>query len=720
MIAPRYRWPIFGVFVWLWLLAGPILIFTQETTAQAASSADSPPQHHAFFGQELFNLPPGAFDISAPGAVDPGYPIGPKDEIDISVWGQVELHYTLDVDSNGGINIPRVGRLQVAGIPLGQLQQRITRFLSRAYSGINENPDKATTFVDVSLGKLRTIRIFVAGEVRKPGAYTANATTTVLNALYQAGGPTDRGSMRNIRLVRHDQVAGGVDLYKFLLSGDKSENVRLQNGDVVYVPMADRRVRLDGQVRRPDLYELKAGEGLKRLIEIAGGLKPDAYAGHVQIERTDAHRERRLIDVDLAALNREKADFPLVDGDRVRVFRIRGALANAVTVRGYVVRPGRYQLLPGMTLKDLIEKSGGLLPETYRKRANVIRTNPNRTQTLVPIQLEKALAGDPTYNIPLAPLDTLIVYSIHTFGDRQFVTIDGRVRRPGRYELFSGMGLQDLIVTAGGLQDDADRLEVEIARSDPDASHASRQLQILRVKLDSTYAPVSNPADKYALEPGDVVFVRSNPDVEPRRYVALRGEVRFPGLYALGTGVDRLTEVLKRAGGLKADAYPQGIRFYRQGLGRVPVDLPAALKHPDGPQNIPLRDGDIVELPVRPSTVEVAGAVYQPGAVLFRPGKGLGYYLEHVGGLTGNARKNALYVVRANGEILKPGRLFFWHTSPGIDPGSRIVVPPKSGPPPGPGEAGTMPADIPVRPGAATTPPDTSRSISPDSIVLPR
>ncbi len=699
----RYRhWILVWGVLWFGLTAGSNAIFAQgaprlvsrlDTIAiqdtirallgQAArlASAITPPDS-LYFGHNIFQLAPEAFQLPALGAVDPEYPLGPGDEIVLSMWGQVELNYTLTVDQNGDINIPRVGRLQVVGMPLGALQHRVTQFFAPAYTGISEDPAQATTFINVALGKLRSIQVFVVGEVRTPRAYIVNATATVLNTLYRAGGPTPKGSLRNIRLVRHDKVASYVDLYRFLLDGDKSEDVRLQNGDVVYVPLAGKRVRLKGQVRRPAIYELKGEEGLRRLIEIAGGLEPGAYAERVQIERIVRHREQRVIDVNLAELLLSEADFGLSDGDVVSVFKIRDAFTNAVTLRGYVTRPGRYQLLSDMRVRDLIQESEGILPEAYRGRADLVRTNPDLTKTLIPFHLGKALAGEDAHNLPLSPLDEITVYSIHTFGDRQFVTIDGLVRKPGRYELFSSMGLQDLIVLAGGLRDVAYKLEAEVARSDPDAATPDRPVQVFKTKISDIYDIDSKPTDKLLLQNRDAVFIRPHPEFEPQQYVKLQGEVRFPGTYALGSRSERLTEIISQAGGMKEGAYPQGVNFHRPSVGRIAVDLPAALKHPGGPEDIVLQDGDVIELPPSPSTVEVAGAVYSPKHILFRPGKGVDYYLERAGGLRVDARKGDIYVERANGEILRSGGRLFWRAWPRINAGSRIVVPAKTGAPP--------------------------------------
>ena len=664
----------------VWICAGTLVLLldvrAQEAPVLPRVEADS--ASIAPFGYQVFNRMVGGADTTfGLGPVDPGYPVGPGDEIRITTWGQVELIHMLTVDRDGGITIPKVGRLQVSGVPLGELQGLVTRFLSRAYSGIREDATQANTFVDVSLGNLRTIQVFVVGEVQRPGTYTTNATSTVLNALYLGGGPTSGGSLRNVRLVRHDSMTAALDFYRFILGGDKSEDVRLQNGDVVLVPPVGMLVTLTGRVHRPAIYELKAEEGLKRLIEIAGGLNPDAYTERVQIQRIVEHRERQIIDVDLSSLMDSGRDCPLSDGDAVTIFRIPYEYKNAVTIYGYVKRPGRYQLLPDMTVKGLIQSSEGILPEAYLGRADLVRTDPDMTKKIIPFNLGKALEGDVAHSLTLTPLDEITVYSIHTFGDQQFVYIEGLVRKPGRYELLSDMQLEDLIALAGGLQDIAYKLEAEIARSDPDAVTPDSPIQVFRVPISDKYQIDSSRRDGFPMQNHDVVFIRSSPDYEPHLYVTLGGEVRFPGVYSLRSRSERLTEIIERAGGLRDGAYPEGIEFDRTGTGVVAIDLPAALKHPGGPEDPILQDGDAIAIPLKPAVVRVTGEVYHAQSVLFQLGRGVDFYLERAGGLTKNAHKGNIYIVRANGETLRRSRFLFWRRWPRINPGSTIVVPPK-------------------------------------------
>ena len=654
----------------LWVF--PLCVRAQQKEEQG-SSADV---KAIPFGHYIFTLESEVFEPHAQGSLDPDYPIGPDDEIIITVWGQVELTYKLTVDRDGGINIPRAGRLYVNGVALKDLEKRISQRMAQVYSGISEDPAKVTTFVEVSLGKVKSVKVFVTGEVRRPGSFILTANSSVMTALYYAGGPTEKGSMRAIRLFRHDEQVASIDLYEFILEGDQSEDLHIQNGDVILVPPQGKEVVLEGRVHRPHIYELKDGEGLKRLLEIAGGLEADAYTKRVQIERIIEHRDYTVVDVDVGRLLDSDEESPLSDGDRIFVAAMPEVnFKKVVTLTGYAKLPGRYALVPGMRIKDLILSGEGLFPEAYMGRADVRRTKPDMTRELLSFNLGKALADDPVHNLELAPLDEVSVYSIHTFGESKVVTIHGLVRKPGGYELLEGMGLQDLIVLAGGLKDIAYKVEAEVSRSDPESATPERPIEVFRVKISDVYEINAKQTDAFPLQHRDVVFIRPNPDFEAIRNVTVEGEVRFPGVYALRSRLMHLTELLQRAGGLTMEAYPEGVKFYRPSIDTIAIDLSAALEQPGGAEDPVLQAGDIIEIPKKPATIEIIGAVYTSKHVLFRSGKSVNYYLKRVGGLTKNARKGDIYVVLANGDAVKPGRFLFWKTWPRLNPGSRIVVP---------------------------------------------
>ena len=629
------------------------------------------------FGHSIFRMDAATFDPTSQTSVTPEYPVGPNDELIITVWGQVELTYNLTVDREGSINIPRVGRMFVNGVTLKDLQQSIATRFARSYSGIREDSAKATTFIDVALVKVKTIKVFVTGEVRRPSSYLMPANASVMAALYYAGGPVVKGSMRDVRLRRYGEAVGSIDLYQFILEGDNAQDIRVQNGDVILVPPQGIEVSLTGRVHREGIYELRKGEGLKRLFEIAGGLEPDAYTRRIQIERIEKHRDYIVVDVDLDHLSTVVEDAPLFDGDRITVFQIPlPTLKKVVVLEGLVKNPGTYELIPGMRVSSLIQKADGLFPDVYLGRGDIQRTRPNMTRELISFNLNKALKEDPLHDVLLESLDKVSVYSIHTFGKDQYVTIDGVVQTPGRYELLDGMGLQDLIVLAGGLLDISYTVEAEVSRSDPKLATSDRSTTVYRIPISDDYEIDGELADAFPLLDRDMVFIRPNPDFEEAQQVVMEGEIRFSGAYTLERGSTRLSNMIQRAGGLKTMAYSEGARLYRPSMeDTIAINLPEALKNPGGKLDPVLYGGDVIHIPRKPTTVEITGAVYQPGHVFFQPGKGVGYYLSRAGGLTKDAIKSHIYVVLANGEVVKPDGFLFWKSWPKLNAGSRIVVP---------------------------------------------
>jgi len=368
--------------------------------------------------------------------------------------------------------------------------------------------------------------------------------------------------------------------------------------------------------------------------------------------------------------------FLLVDGDEVTIFAIPDIYGNAVSIEGFVKRPGVYELRPGMTVKDLIQQSEGIRFEAYRGRANLVRTHPDLMQEIMPFHLDKALEGDPTHNLALIPRDEITIFSIHTFGDQESVTINGLVRKPGPYELLQKMTLQDLVVLAGGLTDFAYTLEAEIARFDPEVVTGEEPVKMFRVVVSNQYEVGESSEEEFLLQDMDAVFIRRNPDLEPQQFVTIQGLVQFPGKYALTSRGERLSSLIERAGGLEEEAYLEGFQLLRGALGAIGVDVRAALKEPSGGDDVVLKDGDILTIPQKPSTVEVVGEVFRPHGVLFQPGKRADFYWDRAGGLKKSADKGRIYIELPNGGIRKPNRIFFlWRRWPKILPGSRVVVP---------------------------------------------
>lgn len=655
------------------------------------------------FGRSLFRRAGTQFRPLTMGPVPANYRLGPGDELVLILTGDVQAVYELAVTREGYIVIPDVGRVPVTGLTMEQLRNALYTYLGRAYSGVDRGPE-ATTHFEVSLAELRTNQVFVIGEVERPSSYELSSVATTLHALYRAGGPSEQGSFRNVQIRRGDEVIGVLDVYDYLTSGIATGDIPLEQGDVVFVPVRGRRVQIDGNVLRPGIYEMIEGEGLRRLLELAGGIEPEADLRRVQIDRILPPEQRRpgvmrtLFDVNVVALADEEGELvPLEAGDKVYVFAVTEKRRNTVSIRGNVWQPGIYELAPDMRLSDLVDRAGGIKEDTYTGRAQIIRIDPNDLSRRI---VAASLSGgeDPR----LREYDEVIIYSVADFREPRYVTIYGAVGAPGVYEYRDDMTLRDLIMMAGGLEDAAYLLEAEVASLVQRPDMTGDLTEIRTVPLDSTYV-ISDWAERgsdggngqlavqdFTLSRYDNIFIRRRPGWETQRTVTLSGEVRFPGKYALQRKDERLSNVIERAGGLTNEAYPAGIRFYRAReevaagdgtgdsivvLSRVNVDLPRALEEPRSSDDLILQNADSIHVPEYIPLVRVEGAVLFPVSVLYEPGAGLDYYIESAGGYARDGDKGRTRVEYANGAVRTVDKFLFFKSAPRPGPGSRVVVP---------------------------------------------
>jgi protein involved in polysaccharide export with SLBB domain len=635
------------------------------------------------FGYEIFRYAPTTFEPLAAGPVDPDYPIGPGDEVIVQVWGDNELTHGATVTREATITVPDIGQVVLNGLTLAQAKRLITDRLATVYSGIRAR--RPTTFVDVTLGKLRTIQVFILGDVVRPGGYTISSVSTVLNALYNGGGPTPSGSMRDVRIIRHDEIYRRVDLYGYILTGSKAEDVRLQNGDVVFVPPIGKTVAVTGEVHRPAIYELRPEERFHDLVRLSGGIRSTALLDRVQVDRIIPFSERDsltgqdrvALDLPLKDILANPANDPeLVDRDIVQVFRIGDVRKNTVAILGEVVEhPGTYQLHRGMKVSDLVSMAGGFTSDAYLDRATLVRTHPDLSRSIHRFNLGKAIELDPEHDLALEELDEIQVVSLWDVRDRHTVSITGSVRKPGAYEYLDGMTLMDLIFQAGGLKESANKLQAEIARVDSTTIATVKAARIFREPISADYG-IHSQDTSFVLQQWDQVSVREIPDWQLQRNVTLTGEVQYPGTYALRATDERLSSVIARAGGLKSTAYPHGATFTRKkdDVGRLAVNVEAVVRHGDRKQDLVLEAGDAIDIPREPNSVKVVGEVGFPASVLYQRGRSLSYYIEQAGGYTDRSDKRHVRVVQANGRVRSVGRLSF---DPRPDAGALVLVPPK-------------------------------------------
>jgi protein involved in polysaccharide export with SLBB domain len=592
------------------------------------------------FGMEVFRNSandPEAIPMDLP--VGPDYVLGPGDSIEIDLWGGVSQRMFRIVDREGRVSLPEAGPLLVSGRNLGEVQLAVQQVLRTEYRDVS---------ADVSLSKLRTVRVYVVGDVAQPGAYDISSLSTPLNALFVAGGVTPRGSLRALKHFHGKQLVEEVDAYDLLLHGVRSDMHRLENGDTLLVPALGPQVTVDGMVRRPAIYELHGENSLADVLELAGGILPTATLRHIEVQRVEAHEKRTMLALDLSptgdtdSAKKQLDAFKINDGDEVHIFPIAPYNEDAIYIQGHVLRPGRYSYKQGMNLSDLIGSYKDLLPEPAPHYAEIVRLNPPDFHPSVEsFDLTAALAN-PASAPKLQPLDTVRVFSRYDFEPAPEVWVGGEVREPGKYRTSGQAHLRDTIYLAGGVTQDASLDSAQLFRTQPDGT-----MKILSVNLREALA--GNPLDNVIMQPRDRLLVhRNSARVDPPT-VYIKGEVAKPGRYPLTTNM-QVEDLIHVAGGLKRSAYAESAdlsRFETNGSrinpnDRLEVNLTAALSG-DAKNDIPLRDGDILTIRQLPrwtdigSSMTVRGEVLHPGTYGIEPGERLSSVLARSGGLGSEA-----------------------------------------------------------------------------------
>jgi polysaccharide biosynthesis/export protein len=618
------------------------------------------------FGYNIFNFPESTFEPVVNVPTPQNYTLGPGDEIILTIWGETQLDNQLVVNREGEIVIPNVGPVVAQGLTITKLKERLLSRLSTVYSGLRGGAAGANTWMDLSVGKLRSIQIFVLGEVRKPGSYVVSSMATGLLGLYVSGGPTVNGSLRDVQIKRDNKIISSIDFYEFAIRGDKSKDVRIQDGDVIFVRPAGKRVALAGSVLRPAIYELKEGDRLSTLIALAGGVSFNTYTDRIHIERIIPFAERKkykknILDIDLKLTSLEdlqKSGFALEDGDIVSFLKVNEYYQNRVSITGNVKKPGTFELTKGMRVRDLVKQADGYLSDTFEERANILRILPNMRKEIVPFDLGKAVEGDSVNNIELESEDEVTIYNKGYFFPEHPVSISGSIRNPGTSIRTDNMMLSDLLVLAGGLTEDALSDEVTVTRIDTTSETVYSQTYTIATSRD--YWRTDRTSD-FLLKDNDYVFVPSNPNYHKMKLVNVSGEVKYPGNYALLYDGERIASIIKRAGGLKKIAYIEGAHLTRRagGAGMVPVNFITALEDPTSRENIQVVEGDSIEISKNPGVIYVRGEVGVPSAVMYAEGADLNYYIEQAGGYKDGADESRTVVMQPNGRKWKSSWFFF-------------------------------------------------------------
>ncbi len=649
------------------------------------------------YGRELFNSKSLTFEPNENMATPQNYKLGPGDEVVIDMWGNNEEHISQVISPEGSIMIAQLGPVYLNGMTINEANKYIKGVFARKYAGLGDNE----TEINVTLGDIRTIQVDIMGEVSTPGTFRISPFSTVFHALYNAGGINDIGSMRNIQVLRNGRKVATVDIYDYLFKGKQTGNIRLQEGDVIIVPPYSQLVEVAGNVKRPMAYEIKPTETVATLLDYAGGFSGDAYGGMVRLERQNG-TENELYNIDKAQF----ASYKLKDGDVVTIGTVLDRYANRVELNGAVMRPGVFALGKDIvTLTDLLNKADGLKEDAYKERALLYREGPDLTLEVIPFNINDILTGRAP-DITLRKNDVVEIASVQEIFERGDFTIDGQIANPGQYSYVENTTLEDLILRAGGLLEGASRARIDISRRvvDPDAVEQTSVIaQTYTVSLENGIA--ADGKRGFMLKPYDVVHVRTSPGYEVQKNVLVDGEVLFAGTYALQTRNERLSDVVRRAGGVVEGAYLKGAWLSRklsdsERLARdeamrvaqqnttgedsisinkielsdsynVGIDLVKALEMPGSTYDIILQEGDHLYVPEMQSTVRISGDVMFPNTVVYEPGKNLKHYINQAGGYGDRAKKSKAFVIYMNGTVAKAN-----NKTP-IEPGCQIMVPSK-------------------------------------------
>lgn len=654
------------------------------------------------FGYDFFKIrpqQPGEFDNLPAGD---NYILGPGDTIKLTSWGTFSISLELPVDRNGELTIPKVGAVGLSGLTLDQARESISKMISRYFKNFE---------INITLGKVKSINVFVVGEVETPGSYPLNSLSTVINALAAAGGPSRNGSLRTIRVMRKGALLSEVDLYDFFLSGDRSKDLKLQNGDTIHVPVIGPVVAIAGEVKRPAIYEIKGKLSLNDAITLAGGITATGFTGRIQIERFENNTSKVVLDtVPTGSASAQAAmALQIMDRDMIKIFPIQEAARQVVSLKGNAVRPGEYQFFPGMRIRDLIRGYSDLLPESYLESSEITRlSRPDFQKQIISFSLRKVLEMDETSNIQLQEQDAIRIFTRSEMLEKSSVSISGEVTNPGAFPYYPGMTVRALLSASGALKRNAFLDSAELSRVDIVNGNAAPR----RLNINLGKALNGDPEHDLALQPDDVLAVRSITGWSESndKFVQLKGEFKYPGVYSISKG-EKLSSVIVRAGGFTDKSYLRGARFTRRSVrdeqqkrmeeiisraekdilqkqaalasvsatreeleankatletlmkdlertkslkaeGRVVIRLADLDELSRSNYDIALEGGDIIDVPPRPNVVNVLGRVFNPTSFVYLPDHALVEdYLARSGGLTRDADSSELYILRSDGTV---------------------------------------------------------------------
>ncbi|MES2590093.1 MAG: SLBB domain-containing protein [Bacteroidota bacterium] len=630
----------------------------------------------SIFGSEIFTNSAMNFEPNSNLVTPANYILGPSDEIQLVVYGMQEMTTSLVVSKEGKVTIPVVGQVYVNGLTFEAAKTQIKKACSRVYSTISSGQSN----VSMSLSKIKTIRITIIG-AKKSGNFSVSSLSTVFNALHIAGGPEGNGSYRNIELIRNNKIIKKIDIYKFITSGDQSDNINLQENDLIRIPVYENRVKVEGKVKVAGVFELLPNETFLDLLKYCSGFDEAAYKANIKLIH-NTEKELKIVDLSEA----EYKNYIPKSGDVFTISSILNRFENKVSIKGAIFRPDDYALVEGMTLKDLIVKADGLKEDAFKNRALLIREMDDLTQEIKDVDLNKILNGSD--NLLLRKNDEIIISSIFDMKVKHNVSIFGQIKKPGEFPYLEKLSLYDLIILAGGFTEGSSRV-VEVSSiivKDEKITDQKEYSTITTVEIDTALIDQSK---NVFLKPFDVVQIRKKPVYETQKSVLILGEVLFPGNYTIINKNERVLDVINRAGGLKINANVEAVYVLRKidrittekiekQEQKIPIDLKRISKNPLLSQNIVLNPGDEIVVKKLDETVKVFGSVYLSTEIPYNNGKNLKYYIKSVGGFSETANKSKVYVINSNGLAKTTKRFLGIKKYPKIKRGCEIIVPNES------------------------------------------
>lgn len=651
------------------------------------------------FGSELFANTNLTFEPDLRMATPKNYVIGPDDELILNIYGLNLSQQTLKVSPEGTVNVKYAGVINVNGLTIEGATAVLKSRLAKYYPALNSGQTK----LQLALGNIRSIRVILIGAINRPGTYTLPSLANLFNALYVSGGPAENGSFRNIELIRNNRIIQKADLYDFLVNGDLSANIRLEDNDVIRVPFATNMITLNGLLNRPGIFELQDHESLNDAITYAGGFKSKAFKGRITGNRYSDF-DRRVIDVAGDSLQWFKPR----NGDEYFIDSVVNRYQNRVIISGAVFKPGPYAVETGMTLKQLINKAQGLKEDVYTGRALVVRTKDDLSKEYIAVEL-KPIAEGKEDGLVLKREDSVHIASIFDLKDTATVVINGAIRKPGTYRYEEGLSLKSLILKAQGFSDEATGQGIEISRRKRDVEVNKSGSNIVELITVNDNKELSGSSTDIQLKPFDIITVKEDPYYKKQISVKVTGEVLMPAVYTLQSREERLSSIIQRAGGLLYTANIGGAKLVRQkkelldtsevkrllksvakdssktaaeSIAKtttdVAIDLKYILEHPGSADDITLEEGDELIIPRINNTVSINGEVFKPVEVMYEKRKNINDYLSDAGGVTQSGKMGKAFVIYPNGssaQIKKPLGIF--RSYPKIEPGSNIFVPEK-------------------------------------------